>query len=171
MPGLKRSPAVADLTALPADLPLVVPVHVAIHPFGNAAAAKPTQCLHVDSLQSVAQLKHALRALVARTGDNEEDVDIDDPRIVWAVAAPAADPDLWKHARLDSAVDLVAMAPRKLVLDRSHNADAVYEVLSAGDTLVIDVRSEVRGESKSAAEHDMVHDMMHGMLPACLLSS
>ncbi|KAJ3375983.1 hypothetical protein GGF31_000049 [Allomyces arbusculus] len=167
MPGLKRSPAVADLTALPADLPLVVPVHVAVHPSGNAAAAKPTQCLHVDSLQSVAQLKHALRSLVARTGDSEDDVDIDDPRIVWAVTAPAADPDFWKHARLDSAVDLVAMAPRKLVLDRSHNADAVYEVLSAGDTLVIDVRSDVRDEANGAGEHDMVH----GMLPACLLSS
>ncbi|KAJ3363119.1 hypothetical protein GGF32_004689 [Allomyces javanicus] len=163
MPGLKRSPAVADLTALPADLPLVVPVHVAIHPAGNAAAAKPTQCLHVDSLQSVAQLKHALRSLVA---SNEEDVDIDDPRIVWAVAAQAADPDLWKHARLDSAVDLVTMAPRKLVLDRSHNSDAVYEVLSAGDTLVIDVRSEVRGENGASESAQLP-----SMLPACLLSS
>ncbi|KNE59384.1 hypothetical protein AMAG_03670 [Allomyces macrogynus ATCC 38327] len=164
MPGLKRSPAVADLTALPADLPLVVPVHVAVHPSGNAAAAKPTQCLHVDSLQSVAQLKHSLRALVAR---NKDEVDIDDPRIVWAVAAPAADPDLWKHARLDSAVDLVAMVPRKLVLDRSHNADAVYEVLSAEDTLVIDVRSEgAMGENGVTSERDVVH----GMLPACLLS-
>ncbi|KAI9164519.1 hypothetical protein H9P43_008378 [Blastocladiella emersonii ATCC 22665] len=95
---LKRSNGVHDLTSLPASLNFEVHVVASL----RFAPAAPPVPLTLDALQTVKQLKFALRHLVP--------VDYESPRVSWTVLTTGEnqeeEAEKMPHVRNDSAMEL-----------------------------------------------------------------